>query len=120
MNNLNVRKKQPADRSKYMSRRRSPRFDSSAIPNLKSVHQVEGPEVKLINISRGGALIETQKRIPPGSKISLRIVTTEKVYTLNGQILRCYVYEIEKVLTYQCALAFDEDFTLLPSGSEED
>ena len=120
MHSLNSQKRQPVELNKCFSRRKAPRFDSSAIPDQKKVHLVDGPDVKLINISRGGALVETQERITPGSQVSLRLVAAETVYRLNGRILRCYVYEIDKILTYQCAIAFDEDFTLLPSGKEAD
>jgi len=99
-------------------RRKAPRFDASAITSLKSVHQVEGSEIKLINISRGGARIETQEPMSPGSSFSLLLVTTETAYFLEGRILRCYVYEIGKELKYQCGIAFNEEFTILPKGKE--
>jgi len=100
--------------------RKAPRFGASAFPSLKKVHIVEGPDIKLINISRGGCLIETQERMSPGSGISLRLVTIETAYLLKGRVLRCYVYKIGKVLTYQCAIVFNEDFTILPPGKEVD
>jgi len=118
MNNTNFQIRQPIEQKNFVDRRKSPRFDSSAIPFLKSVHQVEGPEIKLINISRTGALIETQERITPESDIFLRLVTAETVYILKGRILRCYVYKIDSVLKYQGAIAFDKDFMILPSYKE--
>jgi hypothetical protein len=100
--------------------RRAPRFDASAIPSLKSAHQIGGPEIKLINISRGGALIEVQERLSPGTSFALQLVTAETVHLLHGRIIRCYVYAIGKVVQYRCAIAFDEDFTILPPGKEAD
>ena len=55
--------------------RRAPRFDASAIPSLKSARQIGGPEIKLIDISRGGALIEIQERLLPGTNFALQLVT---------------------------------------------
>jgi len=120
MNRTNSQRRQPEERENIVSHRKAPRFGASAIPSLKSIHQVEGPEIKLINISRGGTLIETQERMSPGSSVSLQLVTTETVYLLEGRVLRCYVNKIGKVLTYQCAIAFDEEFTILPPGEEAD
>ena len=118
MNSTNSQRRQPEERENIVSHRKAPRLGASAIPSLKSVHQVGGPEFKLINISRVGALLESQERMSPGSSLFLRLVTAETVYFLQGRIMRCYVYTIDKVLTYQFAIAFDEDFTFLPSGEE--
>ena len=118
MKSFDIKTGHLADRNRFMERRKAPRFDSSTIPHLKSVRQVEGPEVKLINISRYGALIETRQRMVPKSRVSLRLDTKETVYFLDGEVLRCYVYEIDKVLTYQYAAVFDEDFEVLPAGIE--
>ena len=116
MKDLDIKPVQGVNRNRFIERRRAPRFDASAIPRLKSVRQVEGPAVKLINISRYGALIETRQRMLPKSRVSLRLDTAETVYFLDGEVLRCYVYEIDKALTYQYSVAFDEDFEVLPSG----
>lgn len=102
----------------FVNRRKAPRFDASAIPSLRSVHLGEGPEIKLINISRLGALIETQERMSPGHGVSLRFITTEKVYSMEGRIIRCHADSIDKVFACQCAVAFNKDFTILPSSEE--
>ncbi|MEJ2247182.1 MAG: PilZ domain-containing protein [Acidobacteriota bacterium] len=108
------------EQKNVVNRRKAPRFDASAIPSLKSVHIAGGPGMKLINISRRGALIETQKQMSLGSRVSLRIVTEEAVYPIKGRILRCNVHSIDKVLAYLCAITFDEDFTNLPLDQEAD
>jgi hypothetical protein len=100
----------------FINRRRAPRFDASAIPSLRSVHLGEGPGIKLINISRVGALIETHERMSLGSSVSLKFVTTEIVHSIKGRIVRCNADSIDKVSACQCAIAFDKDFTILPSA----
>jgi hypothetical protein len=106
-------------RHNISGRRRAPRFDASVFPSLKSVNQVGGPEVKLINISRGGMLIESQVLLKRGSSICMRLVTANRVFLLKGRVLRYYISSIENnVLKYQSAIAFDEDFTILPSYTE--
>ena len=101
------------------NRRKAPRFDASAIPSLKSVSKVEGPEVKLINISRGGAPIESPESLSRGSSVCLRLAIAERVYHLNGLVLRCSVSPVkDNAPQYQSAIAFEEDFTMLPSNRE--
>jgi hypothetical protein len=93
----------------------------SAIPALKGVRLVAGPEVRLINISRGGALIESDSRLTPGSNLCLRLVTAESVYLLRGRVLRSRVATLtHSVLRYQSALTFDEEFRILPAGQKGD
>lgn len=95
-------------------RRRSARLPPSAIPFLKSVKLVAGPGVKLINISQGGALIESEARLSPGSTICLRLVTGESVYFLKGRVLRARAASLcGTVLHYHIAIAFDEEFSVV-------
>ena len=119
MNNSTLSMEQWLKNQSIGNRRKVPRFDASAIPNLKSIHQVDGPEVNLINISRRGALIESSERILPGPNISLRIVTVDAVHIIKGRIVHYSIYpgSNRKVL-YQFAFAFDEDFTILPAGTD--
>jgi len=96
-------------------RRASPRLPPSAIPSLKGVKLVAGPEVRLVNISRGGALIESEARLSPGSNLCLRLVTAESVYLLKGQVLRSKVASLAGAgLRYQSAVSFVEEFSILP------
>jgi PilZ domain len=99
----------------YDERRGSPRLPPSAIPALKGVKLVAGPEVRLVNISRGGALIESEARLSPGSNLCLRLVTAESVYLLKGQVLRSRVASLAGAgLRYQSAISFSEEFSILP------
>ena len=102
-------------------RRRAQRFPASAIPDLKSV-QLSGTEteVELVNVSRGGALLEGMTRLTPRSPISIRIVAGGHNFLLRGKVLRSEVcgYSGAK-LKYQTALCFDEEFSLLPADQTE-
>jgi hypothetical protein len=112
--------KQYLKRPNIGNRRTAPRFDTSDIPIFKSVSLAKGPKVKLINISRHAALIESSKRISPGSSISLRVVTAESVHTIRGKMVRYKTISMNGIVTgYQIVIAFDEDFTLLPEGLDD-
>ena len=96
-------------------RRKAPRFDLFfAMPTLKSVDRVDGHEVDLINISRRGALIDGSEQLPSGSRIFLRMVTTETVYIIKGQITRCSISPTDDK-RFQTAIEFDKEFTPLPA-----
>ena len=97
------------------NRRAVPRFDASALPALKSISRIGGPTVKLINISRRGALVESRERLAPRSSIPLRLTTEKDVYFIKGQIIRSQTFpKIGRA--FQSAIAFKEDFAILPAS----
>ncbi len=96
-------------------RRKAPRFNAAAIPGLKYASRIGGQTVKLINISRGGALIESRERISTGAGIALRLTTEKDTHFIKGRILRCRTIPMRGRL-YQSAIAFREDLTIVPAG----
>ncbi len=121
MNDSTSRNNKGKNSQNVKNRRKAPRLDATAIPSLKGINEVGGPEVKLINISRGGALIESQERLSTGSNICLRLVTEDKVHLIKGRVLRYSVSSlVDGVIRYQSAIVFDEDFTMMPEKAEED
>jgi hypothetical protein len=102
-------------------RRKTPRFDASNIPNLRIIIQGDTHEAKVINISRGGALIECSEHMSPGSSISLHLLVAKTAYNIEGRITRSGLSSTNnQVPQYQSAIAFDKDFTLLPAGIDMD
>jgi hypothetical protein len=109
-----------AQKPKGEEKRSSPRLPPSAIAALKSARIVAGPEVVLINISRGGALIETEARLMPGSTANIRLVAADAVFLIRGRVLRSQARSFQgPVLRFHCAIAFDEDFSLLADSKIE-
>jgi hypothetical protein len=104
-------------RENYVERRTSPRLPPTAFPALKSACLSSGSEVTLINISKGGALLESVDRLAPSTRISLRVITTEGILILQGKILRCMISHLNGGLRYRSAVAFDQEF---PLRTEED
>jgi len=102
------------------TRRGYARFPEAAVPFLRSIKLVAGPEVRLLNISRGGALIEGEARLSPGSSLSLRVVTADAVYHLRAKVIRSRAASlVGSAIQYQTAVVFDEEFTLIPAGKRE-
>jgi hypothetical protein len=116
MSHTTLQTEQKPKSKRFEKCRPAPRFDASAIPALKSANLVVGAEVKLINISRSGALIESPERMSPGSDISLRLVTAKTVHVLKGRVVRCSTSTTNDKL-FQSGVAFDEEFTILPPGT---
>jgi hypothetical protein len=113
-----VKSKHPVPKSEpkemVTEKRSSPRLPPSTISNLKSVRLVAGPEVTLINISRGGALIETEAHLVPHSSVAIRLVAADAVLLLHGKVLRSRASSFQgSTLLYQSAIAFDEELPLL-------
>ncbi len=94
-------------------RRASPRRPASEVTFLKSVRLLAGPDVRLVDVSRGGALLESDTPLPPGTRICLRLVTTDTTLLIDGRVLRSRVSCLQPGLVrYRSAVAFDEDVAL--------
>jgi hypothetical protein len=74
--------------------------------------------MKVINIARGGALLETDVRLPPGTKIVLRVVTIEGVIQITSQVLRSSISSLKGTPKYQSAVAFENPLHILDDLSE--
>lgn len=93
-------------------RRTSPRRPASAVPNLQA-KLVAGPDVRLIDISRRGVLIETPTRLLPGSPVRMRFVVDANTLVLRGAVVRSAVRSVTDTgLLYLTAVAFDEDISV--------
>lgn len=101
-------------------RRGAPRRPACSIPGLGAADIVAGPEVRLLNISRAGVLLESPQRLSTGSHICLRLHAADAVFLLKGRVLRSRtITEGGCDLRYESAVAFDEDFVLLDQALTE-
>jgi hypothetical protein len=94
-------------------RRQAPRLNPSAVPFLKSVTFNQGSEVQVIDISRGGMLLETNERLRPHMKILLKIVTSSSIFKTAGCVLRSYIVALKGNPRYQSAIAFEDPFQMM-------
>ena len=101
------------------NRRRWPRLRPDSIPGLKGVELNQGSDVDIVNISRGGLLLQTEARLRPDLKIMLKVVTTEGVLRIDGTILRSFIYSLKGAPKYRTAIAFQQPLTLLDDLNEE-
>lgn len=96
--------------------RTAPRFSASDIPNLRIICDGGGPEAKLINISRRGALIESREYLSPGTSLYLQLGIDENIHYIRGRVIDHRDSSINSGV-FKTAIVFDDDFTKLPSGN---
>ena len=112
LGNLKILKRNKRDLSEA-NRRQYLRLKPSVVPFLKSVAFNHGLEAQVVNISRGGILLETEVRLRPQMKIFLKLVTTDGVIKMEGQIIRSSISSLNGVPRYQSAIAFEHPFHML-------
>ena len=95
------------------NRRQYLRLKPSAVPFLKSVVFNQGLEAQVVNISRGGILLETDERLKPQTEILLKLVTTYGVIRTEGLIIRSAISSLNRIPRYKSAIAFEQPFHML-------
>ena len=67
-----------------------------------------GHRARLIDVSAGGALIETSHRLLPGASVELQVETGTDRANVRGRVLRCAVVRLRPTwVCYRGAIAFD-------------
>lgn len=67
-----------------------------------------GQSVALVDVSTGGALIETSRRLLPGAFVELQLDTERRRATLRSAVLRCAIVRLTaSTVCYRAAVAFD-------------
>ncbi len=103
-----------------IERRKSERVEPWQVPSLKSARLLAGPDVKILNLSSGGAMLECSARILPGASICIRLVATDALFFLRGRVLESRASSLHGAeINYTCNIAFEEEFSLLSSNPAE-
>jgi len=103
-------------------KRRPPRLTPVELPWLSGIRLTWGPEMRLLNISRSGLLVESGIRLTPGSKTAFELAGPVKDLIVPARVIRTRVSSVDPLgVTYQAAAAFEQPFdSLLPGdGSLE-
>jgi hypothetical protein len=92
---------------------RMPRFSANDVPAIKAAQIVAGPEVDLINISKTGACLGSQKSIAPGSYVRVRFVSDKGTFNVNGLVVRSNLSILKNGMPYYHAgVKFSEEFAM--------
>lgn len=97
---------QPCD--ERPDRRRGRRRRTIHDHGIVSARVRPGREASLLDVSAGGALVETTYRLLPGSPIELHVATSERRASVRGGVLRCAVVGVRAAgMCYRSAIGFD-------------
>jgi hypothetical protein len=89
-------------------RRREPRRSGVHEHGIQSVRVRPGIDVRLLDVSAEGALIETAYRLLPGRRLDLQLSFATGTVAMRGSVLRCTVSHasVDRI-AYRGALLFD-------------
>lgn len=73
---------------------------------LRSARLKYGPDVRVIDISAGGILVETEGQLRPDSNIVFELSGPLNSILIPSKVLRCRVASFDEVMRYQGACAF--------------
>jgi hypothetical protein len=93
-------------------RRRAPRIDAAKLGSVIT-RVIGGGEVKLLDFSRSGVLIESDTRLSIGARATVRLTTTDASLTVRGMVVRSKVAGVNGTIVYHTALALEDDLTAL-------
>ena len=75
-----------------------------------------GQLVRLLNICRCGALIESGTQLRPGARTELQLAGRSVRHTIRGRLERCYVAALDP-MRYRGVIVFDESVDLSEAGA---
>ena len=73
-----------------------------------AAHVRPGRDAVLLNVSAGGALVDTEHRLLPGSIVELQMRTKNDRISMRGRVVRCAVVRLRPGVCYRGAIAFDQ------------
>ena len=88
-------------------RRREPRRQTVADHGVVAIRIRPGIEARLLDVSAGGAHVQTTRRLPPGCLIHVQLAFPTCITTVRGRIVRTAVCSVSAALvTYRCGVRF--------------
>ena len=100
-------------------RRQWVRLNPDNTPALKGITLTQGTKARIVDISRGGALIETDVRLCPQTKIGFKVLLEHGDFRVTGSVLRSSIKSLQGKPIYQSAIVFENPLTIL-DGLEPD
>jgi PilZ domain-containing protein len=90
-------------------RRASPRVSTLSSSGMDRARLRPGRSALVLDLSSGGALIETDWRLLPGLRVEVQLGEPVPVYRVGARILRCHVALLgREKIRYRGALAFEQ------------
>ena len=108
---------------KVADRRVEPRLSAEVLGLDVDARLTVGVHVRVVNVSRGGALLEQHEWLRPGTRTELRLsrpaagLVQRELLTAAGVVARCWVYRLSP-LRYRTALIFTASRPVAPSAPD--
>ncbi len=94
-------------------RRAAPRVCAFTTQGMERARLRPGRLAHVIDLSSGGALIETDWRLLPGIRVEMQLGEPDPLFRVAGRILRCHVALLDRGrIRYRGALMFEEQLPL--------
>jgi hypothetical protein len=91
-----------------IERRRARRLPAGALPDPLFGRIRPGHQVRVLDMSSCGVLIETGRRLPPGMIVDLHLELRDRRHTIRAQVVRCYVgVVLPEAIVFRGALDFE-------------
>ena len=100
------------DQEPPSDRRIHERLRTGDLEWLRGASVKYGAEVRVLNISAGGLLLETPQALKPNSSVVLELTGPDSPILVPSRVLRCRVASLSDILTYEGACAFRRPLTL--------
>jgi len=100
------------DQERSSNRRIHERLKASTLEWLRGANVKYGAEVRVLDISAGGLLLETPQALKPNSSVVLELTGPDSPILVPSRVLRCRVASLSDILTYEGACAFRRPLTL--------
>jgi hypothetical protein len=89
-------------------RRIFPRIEAHQLAAI-AMRLANGAEVRLVDLSRTGARLETDRRMLPNSTIAVKLVTADSSFLVSGLVVRSRVIRLTQGgLGYDVAISFSQ------------
>ncbi len=93
-------------------RRVYPRYRAGELQWLRKIRVKNGPELSLVDISPGGALVDARLQMRPGSTLRLQIEGSGPSVEVPSEVLRCNIATLHGPEMYRGAFVFSEPIAL--------
>lgn len=100
------------DRSDSANKRQYIRLNPENAPFLKGISLSQGTTARVVDISCGGALIQTDVRLCPQTKVGFKILMTQGDFRVTGSVLRSSIKSLQGPI-YQSAIVFETPLDIL-------
>jgi hypothetical protein len=99
--------------------RRYPRHPATRLPSLRA-SILAGPDVQVINVARGGLLVESEVRLTPGAGVCLNATLGDQVYQIAGRVSRVDASLTHGRVKYRAGIALDQEMAIfdLPPAAD--